>query len=298
MSARHDSASPPRQIEKSRGSATLLERVLQPGEPDTAVGNPDLPLRGSRLPYDRVAFPVLIGIVVYAALRNLAEAATKPLWFDELITQVMSRQPSISALWRALKTAADRNPPPFYLIERVGAAFPVNEHIAYRLPSIAAFPVTLICLYFFVERRSGPMRGLLCASLLLLTPLYSLYAGEARPYSMLIACVAFALVCYQREPSAFWTMGLFFSLTLALCLHYYAVFAFVPFFAAELAVTYETRRLRPMVWVALLIGLAPLAIFRPFLVALKTYYGSSLWSRPQSPARAVLHRPAVPQSRA
>src|SRR5579862_3054479 len=106
MSARHDSASPPRQIEKSGGGATLLERVLRPVEPDTAVGNPNLPLRDSRLSYDRVAFPALIGIVVYAALRNLAEAATKPLWFDELITQVMSRQPNFSALWAALKTAA------------------------------------------------------------------------------------------------------------------------------------------------------------------------------------------------
>ena len=99
---------------------------------------------------------MLLGIVVYAALRNLAQATIKPLWFDELLTQVMTRQSSLSALWSALKTAADSNPPGFYLIEGAAVAFPVNEHIAYRLVSIVAFSFTLICLYWIVERRSGP----------------------------------------------------------------------------------------------------------------------------------------------
>jgi len=187
-------------------------------------------------------------MVVYAALRNLAQATIKPLWFDELLTQVMARQPGLSALWRALKTAADGNPPPFYLIERVVAALPINEHIAYRLPSILAFSAILICLYFFVERRSGPLTGLLCASLVLMTPLYNYYADEARPYSMMIACLAFALVCYQRVPAVSWTMGLFASLFLAMSLHYYAVLAFLPFFAAELLFALSSRRWRLLVW--------------------------------------------------
>jgi hypothetical protein len=220
-------------------------------------------------------------MVVYAALRNLAQATIKPLWFDELLTEVLSRKSGLSALWTALKTAVDGNPPPFYLIERAAAALPINEHIAYRLPSILAFSATLICLYFFVERRSGPLTGLLCASLVLMTPLYNYYADEARPYSMMIACLAFALVCYQRVPAVSWTMGLFASLFLAMSLHYYAVLAFLPFFAAELLFALSSRRWRLLVWAALLLALIPLIVFRSFLVAVKAYYGSHLWSRPQ-----------------
>lgn len=259
----------------------MAERVLQPEPPATAAGNPDEDLVRSRPFYDRAAFPVLLGIVVYAALRNLAQATIKPLWFDELITQVMTRQSSLSALWSALKSAADSNPPGFYLIERAAVALPLNEHIAYRLASVVAFSFTLICLYWLVERRSGPLRALLCASLLLVTPLFTLYADEARPYSVLIACISFALVCYQREPGALWTFGLFACLTLAMCLHYYAVFALLPFLAAELVLTCQTRRPRYFVWIALLLSLAPVLVFRPLWEASKTYYGFHIWSRPR-----------------
>jgi hypothetical protein len=62
---------------------------------------------------------VLVLLAFYAAIRNIAGAVTKPLWFDELLTKLLSREPGISALWRALKTGTDANPPPFYLVERL-----------------------------------------------------------------------------------------------------------------------------------------------------------------------------------
>ncbi len=219
-------------------------------------------------------------MVVYAAFRNLAEAATKPLWFDELLTQLLSREPGVSALWNALKTGVDGMPPGFYLIERVLGKAPINEQIAYRIPSIMALSVTLLCVYAFVKRRNGPLTALLCTSVVLMTPLYNQYAAEARPYSMLVACIALAMVCYQRAPSLPWMAGLFLSLLVAVSLHYYDILAVALFGLAELFLAYETRRFRAAVWGAVLLAAVPLAIFRPLMVAIKAAY-DHFWSHPQ-----------------
>jgi hypothetical protein len=254
--------------------------LTEPAAAEVRTSNPKDSSRFSLL-RDGTAIAVLIGIVVYAALRNLIQAPTKTLWFDELLTELISSERGVSGVWKALKTAVDSNPPPFYLIEKLAGALSHNELVAYRLPSIVAFSFTLMCVYAFVRRRSGPIRGLLCASVLLVTPLFWLYADEARPYSMLLACIAFAMVCYQRAPGPGWTLGLFLSLTVAMSLHYYAMLAFVPFFTAEFFFALQAKRLRLGVWAALLLALAPLVVFWPFLAAMKAYYGSHLWGRAQ-----------------
>ena len=59
---------------------------------------------------------------------------------------------------------------------------------------------------------------------------------EARSYSIMIACVALALVCYQRLPSIRWAALLGVSLVLAESFHYYALLAMIPFLVAEAAV--------------------------------------------------------------
>lgn len=250
----------------------LLNRTTQLEEPSPAA-------KGGKSANSKL-FPVLIAMVVYAAVRNLAEATIKPLWFDELLTEVVSRQPGISGVWRALKTAVDGHPPPFYLIERVASGLAFNEHIAYRLPSILAFSCTLICLYVFVARRNGPLLGIVCASLIFLTPLYTYYADEARPYSMFVACIAFALVCYQRVPRIPWTIGLFLSLLLATCLHYFGIVALLPFLAAEFFFALDMRQLRVPVWGALLLPALSVVAFRPLLNAMRVSY-AHFWARPQ-----------------
>jgi 4-amino-4-deoxy-L-arabinose transferase-like glycosyltransferase len=72
-----------------------------------------------------------------------------------------------------------------------------------------------------VKKRSGELIALLCALLLLLTEVFQLYAVAARPYSMVVACVAFAAVCHQGAPSRVWMVLLALSLALAQSIHYY-----------------------------------------------------------------------------
>jgi len=51
-----------------------------------------------------------------------------------------------------------------------------------------------------------------------------IYLIDARPYSIVVAAFAAAMVCYPRASEFRWPVLLFLSLTLAVCLHYYAVF--------------------------------------------------------------------------
>src|SRR5208337_2058408 len=200
-------------------------------------------------------------------------------WFDELLTLAMSSQPSMRAVWAALARAVDGQPPGFYAVERLALSLSHNKEIALRLPAILAFPCTLICVYVFVKKRSGEVVAFLCAFLLLSTILFHKYAVEARPYSMLIACIAFALVCYQRLPSLFWTAMLGISLALAQALHYYAVFAIVPFGLAETVVFLRTRQFRWRVWAAMAFGATPLLFFWPLLVNIRTHFGAHMWQQ-------------------
>src|SRR5271170_4441588 len=106
---------------------------------------------------------VVAALAIYSVAKNLIRAASKPLWFDEILTQAVSRQPNLSAIWNALKNGVDGNPPLFYLIERIASKLFSNELIAYRLVPALAFACILICIYYFVQKRSGAKVALICA---------------------------------------------------------------------------------------------------------------------------------------
>ncbi len=242
-----------------------------------------------RFDFEKAAPRFLAAMIIYAAARSIVAAATSPFWFDEVITVEVSRQRSASAIWNVLRLGADGNPPGFYLIERTFAALIPNASIAYRLPSIIALCCTLWCVYVYARRRAGNGRALLCALITLTTVLYFTYPVEARPYSMVVACIAFALVCYQRAPAILWMFLMGFSLALALTLHYYAVYALVPFGAAELALLLTSKRLRVGVWLALICSIVPLIAFWPLVTALRDYYGHNFWAHPSFNAAATTY---------
>ncbi len=231
-------------------------------------------------PGDKLAVITLVALIVYASARSLCQAATRPLWFDELCTWIMVQQHPLSVLWNALKDGVDGQPPLFYLLERPVAAAIANEQISYRLLSILGLACTVACLFHLIRKRSGNLNALFCAAIPLLTLLYDPYAVEARPYTLIVACLAIALVCYDRAPNPRWMLLMGLSLALAEALHYYAVLAMAPFILAEMALTVRIRRPRWAVWAALSSSLIPLAAFWPLLSSLKAHYGAHLWALP------------------
>ncbi len=218
-------------------------------------------------------------LVFYATARAVVASISKPFWSDEIFTCVMARQPSLAAIWSALRRGVDSQPPLFNLIEHVASLFP-NPEIGFRLASILGFDCVLVCLFVFVRRRSGVVYGLISAGIAMLTMLYMPYAIEARPYSLVAACVAVGLVAYQRVSSLPWVGVMALSLAIAESLHYYSIFAIIPFAAAEAIFSWQTSKVRGSIWIALVIGASPLAVFWQFLARFKAIYGPNFWARP------------------
>jgi hypothetical protein len=217
-------------------------------------------------------------LIAYTAVRNVWAASVRSFWYDELCTVAVARAAGFSDLLGAFKGVKDSNPLPFYLVEHVSRAISANEHVAYRLPSIAGFCVALWCLFAVIRKRNGAVCALVCSATLLLTPLYNPYAVEARPYSMVAACIAVALFCYQRTPRPLWTVLFALSLAASGALHFYALFAFVPFAMAESALLWKERRFRWGVWLAIGFGLVPLALSWTVLKDFQKFYGARFWA--------------------
>ncbi len=227
----------------------------------------------------RYAFALSI-LVGYSLIRSIVRAASKPFWHDEIYTWAITRQPTVSAMWNALKHGADSNPPAYYLIERAFSRIMPNQEIAFRLPSIFALCCILICLFVFVRRRSGSAIALCCAATPLITVFHDPYAVEARPCLLVAACIAVAMVCYQRAPAIRWMLVMALSLALCQSIYFYTVFMFVPFGVAESAFVLKNRRIRWAVWMALIIGFLPFMLFWPELLELRKYYGPHIWAHP------------------
>ena len=229
---------------------------------------------------EKLATRGLLLLIVYAFLRCLFRAAAKPFWYDELCTVIIARQPAVSTILQALRRAADSHPPAYYLVERVADFLIPNQHIAFRLPSILGFCCIVVCIFVFVKKHSGAACALFCSALTLMSVFYDTYAVEARGYALMSACVAVALVCYQRADSKRWVLLMALSLAAASAFQYYAICALFPFVVAEAFFFLQTRRLRFAVWAAMACGAVPVIAFWPLLSALKKYYGTDFWARP------------------
>ncbi len=228
---------------------------------------------------DKFAVRLLMLFIAYAVVRSLVGAATRPFWYDEICTIIVARQPSVSGIWNALAHAADSQGPGFCLIERMSAALLRNQEIALRLPSILAFCCITICLFVFTRRRAGSAYALVCAAIPFTTSLFTWYAIEARAYSLLVGCIAIALVAYQRAPSLRWMCVMALALAASVSFNYYAGLAMVPFGLAELYVLLVCRQIRWPVWIAFSLGVVPMAAFWPLLLAIRHNFSAHFWAK-------------------
>jgi hypothetical protein len=216
-------------------------------------------------------------LIVYGSARNICHALVRPLWYDEICTAIVVQQEHLTKMWQALVRGADSHPLFFYMMERLAVVLIHNENLAYRAISILGFAATLACLFVVVKTRAGGAFALVCAAVPTVTILSEVFCVEARGYSMVVACIAFACVCYQRVPSRLWVILLGVSLVVAESFHYFAVFAFLPFLFAEITNYGMTRQFRRGVWIALVSGFVPLALFSPLLSSMQAYYGPHMW---------------------
>lgn len=226
----------------------------------------------------RWVYVLLAVLILYSLVRGFVGAATKTMWYDELATEALTAQPNLKVIWEALERPFDGSPIGFYVVERLGFGLFKNKEIATRFPAILAMPITIGCVFVYAKKRNGSLVALLCAALILPSILFTRYGIEGRPYALLVACIAFALVCYQRVPAASWTILLAISLALAQTIHYFAVFAMVPFGLAEAVFFLRTKQFRWKVWLSLACGPVPLIFFWPLLARYRSYYGGHFYA--------------------
>jgi hypothetical protein len=217
---------------------------------------------------------ILAGVGFIATLT----AYEKPLWFDEILTVILCRLPNASKLWQALNSAADTNPPCFYLVAGWTHRFVSDDHVGYRLPSILGLLLTVFCIYLILSRRVDRLSALIGAAFPLCTQLVT-FADEARPYALMVGFVSVAILAWQRtDRSRIYSLILCLALAIALSLHYYAILVWPAFILAEATVWIFRHRFRASIWIALIVGATPLLFFARLLAHLRQYYGSHFWS--------------------
>lgn len=189
-----------------------------------------------------------------------------PLWFDELFTYYVARQPGPGAVMRALLEGADNHPPLDYLVRHYSLYLPGPTELTLRLPSVIAFVGFCSCIFVFVNRCAGPIAGVTAFLIPLATSAYK-HAPEARPYPLVLLFTGLSMVAWQssrRGASPAWGALLALSLAVTMNAHYYGVLLLAAFFAAEAFRWWYTGQLHKIAVIALTVSLPSLFVLLPF----------------------------------
>jgi len=181
----------------------------------------------------RLWLPVIIFIAFALRLTLLGEQS---LWYDEGVSWLLT-QKSLPDLiqW----TAADIQPPLYYLILWFTTRIFGDSEFALRFPSAIFNILTLPVLYvlarrLFAANRSPRLDPLLAATLFSLSPLMVYYSQETRMYALLVfeaALASYLLIQLLHRPSQspYFLLPTSYSLVAAAALytHYFAAFLLV-----------------------------------------------------------------------
>lgn len=199
--------------------------------------------------------------VLYVVLTTL-RARGKPFWYDEILTLLEARQPTLGAALRA-GGAADWMPPLSHVIFYLTDKLLGHGEVAFRVGPMIGFWVFCLCLFQFVWRRAGVFFAL-TALLLPFATLFAAYSFEARSYALVLGFCGIALVSWQAAAEGGHRTLALIALALgiagALLNHYWAVFLYMPLAGAEAWRNYRQRKIDWPVWIALAAGGAPLFV--------------------------------------
>jgi hypothetical protein len=226
---------------------------------------------------------VVLSVLIAVYLLDVAlRAATRPLWYDELITYHLSRLSGPSELFAALRDGADGQPPLSYLVTKAVYSWAGEGELTTRLPSILAFGVMSLALFQFVARRLGSAYGFI-AVLFAWNSLAYPYAYEARPYAAVLALCALSLLCWRwaaRGPRR--TMGLAgvtLCLAAAVSSHYYGLLIAFPLAIGEIVRSRRGQRIDIPFWGSLLLGASVVLLYMPAALAYRRTFGASFWAQ-------------------
>lgn len=196
----------------------------------------------------------LLGIVF---ILGMGRAASKPLWYDELMTYGSALLPAWADVWKFYARGLDTPSPLSALLVHGVLHWPGSIELNARLPFLFAFLVMLFCMYRFMRNRYPAGYALAVLLIPIRIDRWFYYATEARVYAFVLGGVALAMVCWQaagqERKSILHAIGLWFALAFAMFAHAFAIFLLVPFGAAQLLRDVRQRSVQWPVWIALLL---------------------------------------------
>ena len=225
-------------------------------------------------------------LVVFTAVFAFAEicsAARRVMFFDEMMNCYLGDLPSIRQIWTFIGQGIELNPPlPFWITWVIRHTMGTSD-ILPRVPAIAGFWLMCICLYHLVRRRSDVLHGFIA----LLLPVFTYAAGDAtfaRGYGLLLGASAAAILSWQlatdgvRRPLAL--SGLAGAIAVAISCHYYALYIAGAVALGEIVRTKTRRKIDPGVWIALALGISPLAVYASLVRSAAAGASSNFWISP------------------
>ncbi len=232
-------------------------------------------------------------LIAFYLVIACAQAVTKLLWTDELITLAIARQGSFAAIWRALAGGADPNPPLTHWLVLESTRVFGQSALAIRLPAILCVLLAIVCLWTILRRWVEPGYAAVGILAFMTTRGFD-YAYDARSYAPLMgfamASLALWLIaCDHAETPRDWPpqnlarfaalTGMAAALALGLSSNYYGVLAFFPIAAGEVIRTTRMRRLEPGTWLAMAAAALPLLAFRPLIHHNLAEFGPHAWNQ-------------------
>ncbi len=226
----------------------------------------------------------LFGLTLIAFALRLFRLGEQSLWYDEGVTWMLSQMQSRSLLieW----TAADIQPPLYYLLIWQSDLYFASSEWALRFPS-AVFGILTLPVIYILARRLAPTHRffpLLAATIFAISPVMIYYSQEARMYTLLVLEASLSSYFLLRviQPTKrlwIWIGGYVLIAAMALYTHYFAAFLLVAH-GAFLLITLTQRRFPKhlLVQSSAMIGGAIL-LFAPWLSILISRLGDdpSYW---------------------
>lgn len=196
-------------------------------------------------------------------------ANRKPFWTDELHVVNSASLPTVGQMWSSLLARPDAMPPLVHLLTHLVHRTVGLNHLTARLPAMAGYWLLCISIFFFLRRRLPVVLAIVGMLLPMTIPAAYGYALEARGYGLLLGFSALAVLCWDGagRPRRRWLslVGLCVSLAAAIASHLFAVLVVVPLALAEVARSWERRRIDPWVWVSMAASGSVLFTFWPLL---------------------------------
>ncbi len=238
-----------------------------------------------RLWIDRYPGFFLFTLFAYYWVLVLVQARVKLFWADELITLSIAMQPGMIGIWRALVAGADPNPPLLHLMVQASThTFGVGP-VAVRLPAMFCVFLTLGLLWAMLRRWVQPVFAAVGVLVFMATRGFD-YAYDARSYAPLLLFTIAALAFWTWLPDTFARGRILLCAAFAAALggavssNYYGVLATLPVAAGELARSYQGRKFRLEVWLAMVLGLLPLLWYVPLVRHNLGEFGPHAWNPP------------------